>query len=231
MKKILSILSVLMVLAWCCADTGEATGWDLGKCLEEELTPDPCYVKDKKWRQLIAQAKKGDGKPKYLAHNIWITNHEINQKCINYKTGLILPAGTEIRAAITLGNSIAFIAKDMEDLVSIKFTKNWHPRKTPKDYLEMMITGKPLPELTAGMSEIEMQGIKNGLIYEGMSKKAVLIAYGYPPEHKTPSLDQDNWMYWKNKFKRHRICFDENDRTTACGTQKVKQEKLLGKPL
>jgi hypothetical protein len=33
-----------------------------------------------------------------------------------------------------------------------------------------------------------------------MSKDAVVMAYGYPPDHKTPSLKTDLWTYWENRL-------------------------------
>ena len=39
--------------------------------------------------------------------------------------------------------------------------------------------------------------IKAAKIEIGMSKEAVILAYGYPPAHTTASLDQDAWKYWK----------------------------------
>ena len=234
MRKALSVFSVFMVLAWSVVDVGNVAAWDLGECLENAVGGEEgaCYAKDKRLEKLrSAAAKKGDGKISYLAYNVWLTRRADNQKCINYKDGPILPAGTEIRAAITIDDTVIFMAKEMKDEVTVKFTEEWHPGKSPVDYLNMMITEKPLTELTAGMSEIELQGIRDGLIYEGMSKDAVVIAYGYPPEHYTPSLDEDRWMYWKNKFKRHRICFDENDRTIPCEAQRAKKVGLTGKPL
>ncbi len=43
----------------------------------------------------------------------------------------------------------------------------------------------------------EQKAIKAGKAEVGMSKEAVLLALGYPPVHATPSLQQDEWKYWK----------------------------------
>jgi len=67
----------------------------------------------------------------------------------------------------------------------------------------------PAEEITA-LSEIDQQGVRRGQALMGMSKRGVAIAIGYPPRHVTPDLDLDGWMYWKNRFNRVRITFDEN---------------------
>jgi hypothetical protein len=35
-----------------------------------------------------------------------------------------------------------------------------------------------------------------------MSRNAVLAAIGYPPQHATPSLSSDEWMYWATRYDR-----------------------------
>jgi hypothetical protein len=48
-------------------------------------------------------------------------------------------------------------------------------------------TTKTLEELTEGMTDQKIQAIKHGTVLNGISKSAVLVAYGYPPEHRTGS--------------------------------------------
>ena len=38
-----------------------------------------------------------------------------------------------------------------------------------------------------------------------MSKDAVLMAYGYPPDHKTPKLEDDTWSYWLGRSGAQRV--------------------------
>ena len=35
----------------------------------------------------------------------------------------------------------------------------------------------------------------------------VILAIGYPPEHQTPSLDADQWSYWRNSHSRFQVYF------------------------
>ena len=53
----------------------------------------------------------------------------------------------------------------------------------------MMFSAKKFPALTAGMSPKEINAIQKGVLVTGMSKAAVLVAYGPPPEHVTASLE------------------------------------------
>lgn len=52
-----------------------------------------------------------------------------------------------------------------------------------------------------GFSQTDLMGIKEGKASVGMTKDAVRIALGYPAKHRTPSLQSNTWVYWKNRFK------------------------------
>ena len=56
----------------------------------------------------------------------------------------------------------------------------------------------------------EQKNVMAGEIAVGMSKTAVVMAYGYPPSHKTQSLMLDKWTYWKNRFKTRIVYFSDN---------------------
>ncbi|MBE9570732.1 MAG: hypothetical protein IMF11_08895 [Proteobacteria bacterium] len=152
------------------------------------------------------------------AYNIWKLK-DYNMKCINYKYGRnFIPAGTSVRDVRivtdeeTLMEKIRFRTVDECRTYGIYFVPKWHPGKTIKDYKDYMFTPKPFDELTRGMSDAEIDAIKNGVLVKGMSKQALLVCYGPPPEHATASLDDSVWTYWKNKFGRIRIWFDEDNR-------------------
>lgn len=65
------------------------------------------------------------------------------------------------------------------------------------------------PNDTAGLSAVDQEGIAQGKVRVGMSKKGVIYAIGYPPEHMTPSLDLPVWRYWRNRFKAMEVSFAE----------------------
>ena len=173
----------------------------------------------------VESVKKDQSAPEaklYTAYNIWKINRLLLQRCINYKYGYnIIPAGTAVRLA-KIGEDrdrrtvIKFVtAKDNHEY-NIYFVSDFHPGKTIEDYLGYMFTTKTFEELTAGMTETEIEGIKKGIVLNGMSKEAVLVCYGYPPEHRTQSLDSNVWVYWKNKLTSFDVCFDKDGRTTDC---------------
>jgi hypothetical protein len=46
------------------------------------------------------------------------------------------------------------------------------------------------------LSAVDQQGIRAGRALPGMTKEGVILAIGYPPPHRTPSLQGDAWRYW-----------------------------------
>ncbi|MCG8383407.1 MAG: hypothetical protein MJA28_14520 [Gammaproteobacteria bacterium] len=59
------------------------------------------------------------------------------------------------------------------------------------------------------LSKTDQEGISTGKVKEGMSKKGVILAAGYPPPHVTPSTDANEWTYWKNRYDRFIVRFND----------------------
>lgn len=183
-----------------------------------------------------AQEDKQPGQ-QYTAFNIWVLSKQQrhNQRFINYKVrgSRILPAGTPVFnvEALSSPQGGGFISSDSGSFpgphvafetsdgmrYEILFKGKWHPGKSLEDYKNYLITDKNFEQLTEGLSEQEIDAIKNGVVIAGMSKRAVLISYGYPPEHKTPGLESNSWLYWLGKTTKKEICFDPEGKAARCG--------------
>ncbi|MBU2871631.1 outer membrane protein assembly factor BamE [Colwellia sp. E2M01] len=60
----------------------------------------------------------------------------------------------------------------------------------------------------AQLSAIDQEGIEKGTPLLGMSKEGITYAMGKPPMHATPSLDNNSWTYWVNRWSRNILKFD-----------------------
>ena len=60
-------------------------------------------------------------------------------------------------------------------------------------------------------NSIELKGIRTSQALPGMSKDAVVAALGVPLAHQTPSLEMDEWKYWKSSWSTFIVHF-ENDK-------------------
>ena len=64
------------------------------------------------------------------------------------------------------------------------------------------------------LSKIDRKGIKEGKVYAGMTKQGVRVALGYPAVHRTPSLEDNTWIYWRNRFQTVAVEFDSSGKVT-----------------
>lgn len=83
-----------------------------------------------------------------------------------------------------------------------------HMDLSKKEYVEKITTTEKV-DLDA-LSETDQKGIERGEAWEGMTKEGVRIALGHPAQHETPSLDDDTWTYWTNRWSRYDVVFDDD---------------------
>jgi len=110
----------------------------------------------------------------------------------NYQMGPIIPVNTEITLEAINKEQISF--HNNGNLVILRNM----PKHSNTNMEQMMnrYFGMKSVDLSK-FTKLEKDNIKQGTLAVGMSKEAVLVARGYPPSHKTPSLDADTWQYWK----------------------------------
>jgi hypothetical protein len=77
-----------------------------------------------------------------------------------------------------------------------------------EDYIKLITS--PDKVSLKHLSRIDQKGISDGKAYPGMSKEGVRIALGYPALHYTPSLNENFWTYWYDRFQTMTITFGEN---------------------
>jgi hypothetical protein len=126
----------------------------------------------------------------------------------NYGVGIFLPANTAAEL-VEFGRE-QFVVKvpntgETIEYVNVEKYTNW----SLAEAFEKLFAREPvsLKEFNA----IELEGIESGSLAQGMRKSAVIVARGYPPSHETPSLDRDQWKYWKNRWDTIIVSF-KNDR-------------------
>lgn len=58
----------------------------------------------------------------------------------------------------------------------------------------------------------DREGIRKGRALPGMTRQGVIYAIGYPPPHRTPTLEADRWVYWESRFDTMAVVFDAQGR-------------------
>jgi len=71
------------------------------------------------------------------------------------------------------------------------------------DYIDLIMSPEPVSYM--GLTAEDEQGIQQGKAMKGMTKQGVMVALGYPAKHRTPSLDENTWAYWKGRLGDPRL--------------------------
>lgn len=173
--------------------------------------------------ETTAQAKADETGKLYTAYNLWFEK-PTKMFAINYRRGTLLPAGTEL-ASVDIGGvgsrkPFLTLITATGGTYGIYLRPKFHPGLSIQQFKDRLVTDKPIEQLTQGLAEKEIDAIREGKLVVGMSKQAVLIARGYPPSHRTPSIDANAWLYWENRFRKKLVHFDKDNRTTRTAAAK-----------
>lgn len=150
----------------------------------------------------------------YTKANIWYAS-PLKIPSTNYHVGSILPIGTKVDIREIKDDVIVFT--DQNGIVyNIQFLPKFSG-PSMMGYLNAYFSEDNILERKTykKLSKEEKANIAMGTIAEGMSKEAVLMAYGVPPTHKTPSTDSSPWTYWQNRFRTLVITFGVEDTVTV----------------
>ena len=151
----------------------------------------------------------------YTAYNIWF-EQPTKVYSTNYEKGNILPAGSEVKDVKRSSGGVEFTDPKMGMKFSVEFVGKHHPGVTGEQWADRFLTTKNFAALSGGLTPAEIKAIKAGQIQAGMSKKAVILAVGYPPEVATASTKLDTWKYWRHRFGSYSVQFS-NGKVTKSG--------------
>lgn len=179
------------------------------------------------WTFTAQAAEDVEGRTFYTTANIWYENPDRIESA-NYHRGTILPIGTKVKIK-EVDDGMKLISRNALDFEMdqfIRFTeetgpsykmifmsRHARPGMSVWDYFRQYFSeNDPMAEGGSfnSLSPEEQKKVKAGEIAFGMSKKAVAMAYGYPPGHRTPSLDSNRWVYWVNRFKTRAVNFSDD---------------------
>jgi hypothetical protein len=127
----------------------------------------------------------------------------------NYRRGTLVPVNTAVEFVKAEGKNIEVVLPDGQKL-KISNVVNFSGENLDGIF-NRTFAAKPLN--LSSFSTAEQKAIMAGEVVVGMCKAAVIAALGYPPKHKTASLDLNQWQYWQSRFDTIIVYFDK-DRVT-----------------
>jgi len=154
-----------------------------------------------------------NGQVRYTCCNIRYEKPEISD--VNYQQGAILPYGTRVQIIEVRKNQVKFLPVGHPEMtLSYKHGRKVYPFE---QYLDRIFLADP-PKLASTTATVKgkkvtsapkfAKQIEQGFVEPGMTRAEVLMAIGYPPAHRTPSLEQPIWTYWRNRWDVFMVYFD-----------------------
>lgn len=142
----------------------------------------------------------------YTLVNLWV-EHPKPIQTTNYHKGELIPVGSKVTILVSTPGKIEFTYNGQTLTLSrTKYTRvDMNTVQARTFGSSNPLTGKPFTDLP----KTQQDAVKAGQVILGMPKPAVLMAYGYPPEHKTPTTEANYWMYWESKFLTQGVTFTD----------------------
>jgi tRNA A-37 threonylcarbamoyl transferase component Bud32 len=112
---------------------------------------------------------------------------------VNYQYAGLIPLCTRVRIDARSRNRLSFTVLRG----GARYEYNYHRSAGSFDADIARVFGTTCNRGRARqLPALDQQGIRSGQALPGMTKDGVILAIGYPPPHRTPSLQSDAWRYW-----------------------------------
>jgi len=140
-----------------------------------------------------AAADKQGLKAKYeeksftLQHNLHFDDDDHEAEWQNYINGDFAPLGAKVTVTKIDDAKAILVVEDPPLTIKLDIE---HANPDPAAVLDRIL-GATAPSVK-GLGKEDLKGINYAAIFEGMTRKAVFLAVGYPPYHYTPPFRKDS---------------------------------------
>ena len=138
----------------------------------------------------------------FTRYNLW--QEKDRHSATKYSRGTLVPVNSVV-TLLSLGGKKMQLRLDGGQIITVTNREKFTKRSIAKIASEML---SPKALSLGSLSNSAQQAIAAGQMRLGMTREEVLIARGYPPRHRTPSLDDSTWVYWSSKFVKRAIVFE-----------------------
>lgn len=145
-----------------------------------------------------------EGRSLFTCCNLHYESEDINDA--NYWIGKTVPAGTPVRAEKMTRDSVTLAAGDVRLTLTHQYGTG---QESLQQYLDkVLIAADPRPRIAAYPAAVR-RAIDNGKVERGMTREQVIASLGYPPTHRTASVQEREWTYWYNRWVTYKVVFDD----------------------
>ena len=149
------------------------------------------------------------GQTRYLCCNLHYEKTDISD--VNYLRGTLIPVGTPLQVLEVRTRRVKFQPTGYPLLTLV--LKHGRDHLSIEQYMNrLFLPEDPRTKLPRSRDKKQAANVARligeGMVEPGMTKDQVLMALGYPPAHRTPSLDGSTWTYWRNRWATMTVFFD-----------------------
>jgi hypothetical protein len=164
----------------------------------------------------LAQAAAAQALPSgYTCCNLHYDGDKISDA--NWTHAAMIPAGVPIKV-VSYGSNEAVVEIEGKPMRLLQeygrkqesleaFVSKWVVKSSPRAKIDKW----PAPVRDA---------VNAGKVTPGMTREQVLVAVGYPPTHKTASLDAPLWQHWQSRAGRFEVVWAPDGTVAAVNGQK-----------
>lgn len=136
----------------------------------------------------------------------------------NYATGtsILVPINSKVTLSSLGSETMRIKIESSGQIITIENIQKFS-QKDMAAIAKNMLTRTPVP--IEKFDDNTAKNIRNGILATGMTKEQVVMTRGYPPGHKTPSLEVDRWTYWNSRYVTHALVFQDGVLVRARGLQ------------
>ena len=125
----------------------------------------------------------------------------------NWRRAAMIPAGAKIRV-LEYGSNRASVEIDGKPM---RIGQDYGRKEESIQQFIQKIVVKSNPQAKiAKYPEKIRQAVRDGVVIPGMTREQVIISVGYPPTHKTPSLESSIWNHWASRAGRYEVHWKGN---------------------
>ena len=125
---------------------------------------------------------------------------------VNYQLPGYLPLCTRVRIQTLTADEMTF--KVIETGRVYEYLNHRSNRAPLENHLMKFFGRSCDPRAIERLSARDQEGIALGKGLPGMTKEGILLAMGYPPEHRTPNLKLPEWIFWRSRFDTFKLHFN-----------------------
>jgi hypothetical protein len=123
----------------------------------------------------------------------------------NWRNLPMIPAGAAIRI-VNYGLNTAVVEIDGKP---IKIAHDYgRGQESVESYVRKLVAPDDPRARVASYSPEVREAIFHGVVIPGMTREQVLVAVGYPPTHRTFTLDSKVWNLWAWRHGRYEVHFN-----------------------